>query len=147
MSDPVWNEYGQFPSGWGASRVNSTGAGVSVVGGQLTARTSFRMQAEWVSGAVVQNDTVYFTVDAPYAGQINSLKYFTGAGSFTVAIKINGVAVTGLGAVTVNSSTPATTNATAANTFNAGDTIEAVITGATGTPIDAVLSLNCTWTS
>jgi hypothetical protein len=109
------------------------------------ARNTARLQAQWVTGAIVANDTVWLAYDAPYAGTINSLTYFTGNGSFTVAIQINGVSVTGLGAVAVSSATPATTNATAARTFTAGQRITAVIAAATGSPTDALLSLAVTW--
>jgi hypothetical protein len=104
------------------------------------------MQAQWVSGAVVVNDTFWFSYDAPYAGTINSLTHFTTVGSFTVAVQINGVSVTGLGAV-APTSTPTTTNASAANTFTAGQRISGVITGSSTTPAptDAVLSLAVTW--
>ena len=103
------------------------------------------VQAQWVTGAIVANDTVWLAYDAPYNGTINALTYFTGNGSFSVAIQINGTNVTGLGAVAVSSATPATTNATAANTFTAGQRITAVITAATGSPTDALLSLAVTW--
>jgi hypothetical protein len=98
-----------------------------------------------VTGAIVANDTVWLAYDAPYNGTINALTYFTGNGSFSVAIQINGTNVTGLSAVAVSSATPATTNATAANTFTAGQRITAVITAATGSPTDALLSLAVTW--
>ena len=86
-----------------------------------------------MTGAIVANDTVWLAYDAPYAGTVNSLTYFTGNGSFSVAIQINATNVTGLSAVAVSSATPATTNATAANTFTTGQRITAVITAATGT--------------
>jgi hypothetical protein len=109
------------------------------------ARNLAKLQAQWVTGAVVANDTVYLAYDAPYSGTINALTYFTGNGSFTVAVQINGVSVTGLGAVAISSATPATTNATALNTFSPGARITAVITAATGSPTDALLSLAVTW--
>jgi hypothetical protein len=110
-----------------------------------TARNAARMQTQWVSGAAASNGTAYFVYDAPYGGTINSLTYFTGNGSFTVAVQINGTNVTGLSAISVSSATPATATATAANTFTAGQRITAVVTGATGSPTDAVLSLAATW--
>jgi len=58
---------------------------------------------------------------------------------------VNGTTVTGLSAVAVSSSTPATATATALNVFAAGDNITAVITGSTGSPTDALLSLAVTW--
>ena len=108
-------------------------------------RNTAKLQAQWVSGAVVANDTVWLVYDAPYAGTVQSLTYFTANGSFTVAIQINGVSVTGLGAIAVSSATPATATATAANTFAAGQRITAVVTAATGSPTDALLSLAVTW--
>jgi hypothetical protein len=110
-----------------------------------SARSAARMQAQWVSGAIVQNDTIFFAYDPPYNGTINSLTYFTGVGSFTVAVKISGTNVTGLSAVLVNNTTAATATATAANTFTAGQHITAAITSATSSPTDALLSLNVTW--
>jgi hypothetical protein len=121
------------------------GAWATVSGGGGTARNSAKLQAQWVTGAIVANDTVYLAYDAPYAGTINALTYFTGNGSFSVAIQINGTNVTGLSAVSVSSATPATATATAANTFTAGQRITAVITSATGSPTDALLSLAVTW--
>jgi hypothetical protein len=108
-------------------------------------RASARMQAQWVSGAIVINDTIYFAFDTPYGGTINALTYFTGNGSFSVAVQINGVSVTGLSAISVSSATPTTANATGANTFATGARITGVITAATGSPTDALLSLNVTW--
>ena len=116
-----------------------------VPGTPATSRNTARLQAQWVTGAIVANDIVWLAYDAPYAGTINALTYFTGNGSFTVAIQINGTNVTGLSAVAVSSATPATTNATAANVFTAGQRITAVITAATGSPTDALLSLAVTW--
>jgi hypothetical protein len=109
-----------------------------------TPRNAARLQAQWQNAATVSDDTVWWW-DMPYGGTISTLKYFTGNGSFNVAIKVNGTTVTGLGAVAVSSSTPATATATAANTFSAGDNITAVITGSTGAPTDALLSLAVTW--
>jgi hypothetical protein len=116
-----------------------------VVPATVASRNAARLQVAWDNPAVVVNDTVYFVYDAPYAGTINSLTYFTGAGSFTANAQINGASVTGLGAVAVSSATPATATATAANTFTAGQRISAVLTSATGSPTDALLSLNVTW--
>ena len=117
----------------------------TAAGGTLSARRSARLQIQWVTGATVTADTFYFAYDAPYAGVINSLTYFAGVGSFTLAVEISGTPVTGLGAVSVNSATPATTNATAANTFAAGQIIEGVITSPASSPTDVLLSLNVTW--
>jgi hypothetical protein len=138
---------------WGSHlNYNTTTLDTALAGGPFlpvasapTPRDKARLQAQWQNAAVVSDDTVWLCFDAPYAGTVNSLTYFTGNGSFTVNIQINGVSVAGLGAVAVSSATPATTNATAANTFTAGQRITAVITGSTGAPTDALLSLAVTW--
>ncbi len=130
----------------------ATGAGATGATG-ASFGTSVRMQLQWTSGAVVSNDTTYFVWNAPYNGTVNSLAYFTGAGSFTVSVNIGttpsaaGTPITGLGSLTVSSSTPTTTNATALNTFVAGQSVAAIVTGTTGTTMDVLLSLNVTWTS
>jgi hypothetical protein len=108
-------------------------------------RNKARLQAQWQNAAVVSDDTVWLCFDTPYAGTINGLTYFTGNGSFIVSIQINGVAVTSLGAIAVLSATPATTAASGFNTFSAGQRITAVLTGSTGAPTDALLSLAVTW--
>ena len=138
---------------WGSHlNYNTTTLDTALAGGPFlpvasapTPRDKARLQAQWQNAAVVSDDTVWLCFDAPYAGTVNSLSYFTGNGSFAVNIQINGVSVTGLGAVAVSSSTPATATATAANTFALGDNITAVITGSTGAPTDALLSLAVTW--
>jgi hypothetical protein len=108
-------------------------------------RSAVTMELQWTSGAIVSNDTVWFVYSPPYGGTINSLTYFVGTGSYSVDVKIAGSDVTGLTSISVDSATPATANATAANTFSAGQAITAVITGATGSPTDSILSLNVTW--
>ncbi len=128
-----------------AANVTATLAPYALTSAVPQARNAARLQAQWQNAAVVSDDTVWLAFDAPYAGTINSLTYFTGNGSFTVNIQINSVSVTGLGAVAVSSATPATTNATAANVFTQGQRITAVITGSTGAPTDALLSLAVTW--
>jgi hypothetical protein len=116
-----------------------------VPGTPAISRNTERLQAQWVTGAVVANDTIWLVYDSPYAGTLTALTYFTGNGSFSVAIQINGTNVTGLSAISVSSATPATATATAANVFTAGQRITAVITSATGSPTDALLSLAVTW--
>lgn len=141
--DDVWGDHLNY---------NTTTLDTALAGGPFlpaasapTPRDKARLQAQWQNAATVSDDTVWWW-DMPYAGTINTLKYFTGNGSFTVAIKVNGTTtVTGLSAVAVSSSTPATATATAANTFALGDNISAVITGSTGSPTDALLSLAVTW--
>jgi hypothetical protein len=140
--DDVWGDHLNY---------NTTTLDTALAGGPFlpaasapTPRDQARLQAQWQNAATVSDDTVWWW-DMPYAGTINTLKYFTGNGSFTVTYQINGVPVTGLSGVAVSSSTPATATATAANTFAAGDNIAAVITGSTGSPTDALLSLAVTW--
>lgn len=108
------------------------------------ARSAARMQIQWPTGTVAVNGTVHFVYDTPYTGMINSMTHYCTTGSFAVDVQINGVSVTGLSVTPTD--TPTTTNATAARTFTAGQRISAVITGATGSPTSALLSLNVTWT-
>jgi hypothetical protein len=141
--DDVWGDHLNY---------NTTTLDTALAGGPFlpvasapTPRDKARLQAQWQNAATVSDDTVWLCFDTPYAGTVNSLTYFTGNGSFVVSIQINGTPVTGLGAVAVSSATPATTSATAANVFTAGQRITAVITGSTGAPTDALLSLAVTW--
>jgi hypothetical protein len=117
----------------------------SLDGSTLVARNKGKLQAQWVMGAVLTADTFYFAYSAPYGGTINSMTYLVGTGSFTVAVNIAGTPVTSLSAVTVNSATPATTNATGANTFTAGQIISGVVSSPSGSPTDALLILDVTW--
>ena len=110
-----------------------------------TPRDKARLQAQWVNAAAVSDDTIWLCFDTPYAGTVNSLTFFTGNGSFNATIQINGVTVTGLNAVAVSSATPDTEDATAANTFPEHAAVTVVITGSTGSPTDALLSLAVTW--
>jgi hypothetical protein len=128
-----------------ASLLYCDGSGISLVGAAATPRNSASLEAQWVAGATPTNDTFYFAFVAPYAGTVNALTYQAGSGSLDLAVKINGTNVTGLGAITVNSASPTTTDATGANTFDAGDAISGVITSGSS-PADVVLSLSVTWT-
>src|SRR6187401_1190231 len=94
--DDVWGEHLNF---------NTTALDTALAGGPFLpaasapkARDKARLQAQWQNAATVSDDTVWWW-DMPYAGTISTLKYFTGAGSFNVAIKVNGTTVTGLSAV------------------------------------------------
>ncbi len=108
-----------------------------------TARNLGVMQAQWVLGTIILDGDFYFAYKALYAGTVTSLDSFSSTGTFTVNVKINGSSVTSLSAVAV--STAANHAATGANTFVAGDTITGTISSASGSPTDAVLSLNVTW--
>jgi hypothetical protein len=138
---------GTLLADWNGGTVTSLGSGLNLSTGTLTATTTPRnngvLAAQWVLGTVAANGDFYFAYKAPYAGTVNSLDSLSGTGTFTLAVKINGTNVTGLSAVAV--STAANTAATAANTFSAGDTITGTISSASGSPTDAVLSLNVTW--
>lgn len=69
---------------------------------------------------------------AVFAYTINEVYQIqTSAGTVTAAIKINGTAVTGLGAISV-SSTPQNVAATAANTVSVGDRVQVVFSGNAG---------------
>ena len=141
-----WTELAPGTSG---QVLTTGGAGTdpswTTTSGGGAARNSAVMQAQWVSGAVVTNGVIYLVFNAPYAGTINSLDYFTGTGSFTANVQIGGTSVGGLSAVAVSSSTPANAAATSAATFTAGQTISVTISAATSAPTNALLGLNVTW--
>lgn len=103
-----------------------------------------RMQIEWPNNSSIVNGTLYFVYDAPRAGTINSLTHFCNTGGFVVAVRIDGVNVTGLGAVAPGA-VPGTTQATALNKFVAGQKVMAVIAGVTLPTSDGLLSLDVTW--
>lgn len=95
----------------------------------------------WESGAVVANGTYYGGPPSLFPFTINSLDAVCSAGSFTLAIMINGVPVTGLGAVTVNG-VPTNTLATALNSAALGALITFVVSGVSGIPTSVTLTLN-----
>lgn len=111
----------------------------------VTARDVGAISVPWGPGSVVQDGTYEIMYKLPYAGTITSMDYYAGTGSFSVALKLNGTNITGLSAVSVASSTPANTAASAANTFAASARLTAVITGTTGSPTPAMLFVNVTW--
>jgi hypothetical protein len=115
-----------------------------VTSGAAVARNSAELMAQFVLGAVATNGPFWFSYKAPYAGTINALDAEAGSGSFTVEVEINGTPVTGLSAVVVTP-TPATTPATGANTFAAGAKITGIISAASGSPANAALNLDITW--
>jgi hypothetical protein len=104
------------------------------------------LQAQWCQGAVVQNGTFYFLLTTQYAGTINSMSFLTlSETSFTVDVRINSIAITGLTSINVNSATPSTVSATGANTFSIGAAIIGVISNVLNSPTEALLSMNITW--
>jgi hypothetical protein len=111
---------------------------------QSTRSNQATWSMQWTGGTVVTNNTYYFSIYAPYSGTINSLDWFSGTGSFTVNVEIGTTSVTGLSAVNVNSATLTNSVATAANTFAAGSLIKVIVTSATSSPTNAVLSLRIT---
>lgn len=126
---------------------NSTGPGTGV--GRKAAfgliRPNARMLLQWTSGAVVINGQCYFVMTAPYSGLITALAFVTGNGSFTATVINNGLGVTGLINVAVNSSVLASLPATGANEFAAGDYLGVSINAASGSPTQAVLELAVKW--
>jgi hypothetical protein len=109
-----------------------------------TARNLGELLAQFVLGTIVGNGTFNFVYRAPYAGSVVGLDAETATGSFTLDVAINGTPVTGLSGVAITA-TPTSTAATGADTFSAGDKITGTISAASGSPTDAVLNLNVTW--
>jgi hypothetical protein len=128
---------------WQVGLVTALGSNLSLIGDTLQSHNVGALLVQWVLGTIVDNGVFYFAYKAPYAGTVNSLDCVSGSGTFGLGVAINGTAVTSLSAVSVGSAAHIT--ATAANTFSAGDTISGTISSASGSPTDAVLSLNVTW--
>jgi len=107
------------------TNANLTGAVTS------TGNATSQITGIWVATpSTVALGNVTLTFKMPFGGTVNKLYGAqTTSGTFTWAWKINGTNITGLSAVAV-SSTPADTNATAANTFSTGDIITAVSSSA-----------------
>jgi hypothetical protein len=82
---------------------------------------------------------------APYAGRIDNFIYRVGTGAITLSVRINGVVVTGLSALSVTTS-KTTTAATAGNTFSVGDYIELIFSANVSTDEDLDWALECTRT-
>ena len=97
------------------------------------------------NGAALTANTFTIVLKAPVAFTVNSVFAQTGAGSFTANIRINSTSITGMSALTVNT-TPTLTNAGGANTVAVNDTISIIVTSPTGSPTDAVIHLDITYT-
>jgi hypothetical protein len=96
----------------------------------------------WDSGQVVYNTTETSEPWEFVSGTIAQVTTYTGGTtpSFTVGFYINGVAITGCTGIVVHSSTPVTTTCTGAKTITQGQYLSTVITSASGTPQNALVS-------
>jgi hypothetical protein len=94
----------------------------------------------WDSGAVVPSATIVLMPSAPFGFNISNLVTQCTTSTFTVAIQINGTAVTGINGVTSNSLLQ-TFSSTGAYTVTAGQQVTAVVV-ASGSPTNAFLQLN-----
>jgi hypothetical protein len=126
------------------------GTGLALSGGTLSAAGSKAFLASWAAGAIVTAGT-YALVDAsPIAFTINNASYQVGTagGSFSVAVRQGTptapTTVTGLSAVSVSSTTRATTTASGNNAVGIGDRVEIVISSVVGSPTGATVQLNVT---
>ncbi len=118
--------------------------------GQLTSQTfTSSIPITWDSNTTVANATIPVGILPWAAWTINSVSYLTNGGtpSFTGGVKINGTNVTTCSAITVTSSTAATTNCTGADTGTNTGFVTVVISGTSGTPNQALFQLNITHTS
>lgn len=88
-----------------------------------------QIQVESYTGHIeaASNKTYILDFKAAFAGTIQSLRIGTVSGTCTVAVRINGIPVTGISAIAVSSS-PATALATALNSFVEGQQIILVVT-------------------
>jgi len=76
------------------------------------------------------------------SGTITSVDSAAVAGSFTWAIQIGGVNVTGCNGISTSSSTNVTTTCSAANTLASGNRVTVVISSASGSPDQAYVQVN-----
>lgn len=88
------------------------------------------------------NKTFSLMFNATTGGTVDSLYYQLASGTCTLDIKINGVVVTGLGSLAANT-TKKTANATALNTYVAGDEISLTMS-AVSAAADLKLTLQTT---
>jgi collagen type I/II/III/V/XI/XXIV/XXVII alpha len=97
----------------------------------------------WGGGAIAQDGTITITLDQEAAAHILQMVFYNGpGGGSTIAdVKINGTDVTGLSAVTIDTS--GTASASAANAVPAGATITVVLTGSTNV-VDGALTISGT---
>lgn len=116
----------------------------TVNGNEITSSFPFAALRQW---GTVTNGT-YMIAKMPYDFTITSMDFNVGSGggSFTVALQIAGVSVTGLSAVAVSSATDDNDVATAGNTGAAQAKVTAVISGTTGTPTNAWINVRGTRT-
>ena len=99
----------------------------------------------WEAGAIIANGTYSGGPGALLPFKINSMDAVSDTGTFTLAIQINGVNVTGLGAVAVTAAQTNTT-ATAANTVSVADLVKFIVTASVANPTGIRLTLNTTRT-
>lgn len=143
-------------SGLGALATLGVGTGLVSSGGNAnvsygtSAGTALQGNATVTGGCAVQfssNDTVaagtFPLCNPPWAsgGTLTKVLVYTngtGSPSFSVAATINGSAVTGCSAITVNSSAPSTTSCSG-GTFNQYDTLAVTISSVSGTPTQALV--------
>lgn len=119
------------PTGPTGSQGSTGATGPGISGTNYTFGT-----ISWGGGAVAANGTITITGNQDIAGHILSAYYSNGSGggSITANVQINGVSVTGLSAVTINSGTH--TNASGANAVAAGNTVAVILTAVSGTISD-----------
>ena len=146
---------GNVTAALGLTPVDAAGAAaaapVQSVGGSKGAVTlPYGMTVDFSQGAVPASGTI--TLDGGLSGGTTITDVVHGIGSaggsmtWQLQIVSGGVptAITGLSAITTSKSTMTTTTATAANKGVAGDQLQLVISGVTGTPAGASLTIRGT---
>lgn len=99
------------------------------------------LSASFISGQVESPNNKTYTLDlySIEARIIDSITLKTVSGTLTAAVRIDGVAITGLSSISV-SSTETTALATALNNMAIGQTLDLVVSGITS-PVDLVFTL------
>lgn len=101
----------------------------SVVGTRKSLGLNDEYFIGYMEGSMSQyGSTMRVITYLPFAGTIKNFIHTLEAGVITASVRINGITVTGLSSLTVNTSTQ-TANASALNTFAIGDYIDIVISG------------------
>ena len=131
----------------GATGVGNTGA-TGATGANSAVTTP--LVVSWPSTVPVANAVIPLLLP-PWTGggSVVSASYYTngtGTPSFDFEIAIGGTPVTGLSAITVNSATPATTNATGADTFTDTSSLTMTISSVSGVPFQALVQVNISTT-
>jgi len=124
----LWTLTDVAVNGMTASRVAVTNGSKKLISSSMTQTLLESLTSEQIDGLIESPAATTYIVrlNAKYATTINNISIKTSAGTVTAKLQIDGVDVTSCTGISV-SSTESTTTCTAANTVDAGDTIQLVL--------------------